>query len=103
MERANGVLQDRLVKLMRLAGIASWEAGNAFLPEFLADYNDRLSCERALSARRYLVVQHGIDADRLVPMGFGFEKLKDPLQPRAAVNRRVEIRRFAGLQKTGQP
>jgi outer membrane protein OmpA-like peptidoglycan-associated protein len=68
-----------------------------------ADYNDRLSCERALSARRYLVVQHGIDADRLVPMGFGFEKLKDPLQPRAAVNRRVEIRRFAGLQKTGQP
>jgi len=29
VERANGVLQDRLVKLMRLAGVASWEAGNA--------------------------------------------------------------------------
>jgi len=41
VERANGVLQDRLVKLMRLAGVASWEAGNAFLPEFLADYNAR--------------------------------------------------------------
>lgn len=43
VERANGVLQDRLVKLMRLAGIASWEAGNAFLPEFLVDYNGRLA------------------------------------------------------------
>ena len=43
VERANGVLQDRLVKLMRLAGVASWDAGNAFLPEFLADYNDRFA------------------------------------------------------------
>lgn len=43
VERANGLLQDRLVKLMRLAGVASWEAGNAFLPEFLADYNDRFA------------------------------------------------------------
>ncbi len=43
VERANGVLQDRLVKLMRLAGIASWEAGNAFLPGFLADYNGRFA------------------------------------------------------------
>ncbi len=43
MERANGVLQDRLIKLMRLAGIASWEAGNAFLPAFLVDYNGRFA------------------------------------------------------------
>ena len=28
---------------MRLAGIASWDAGNAFLPEFLADYNQRFA------------------------------------------------------------
>ena len=41
VERANGVLQDRLVKVMRLAGIASWDAGNAFLPEFLGDHNGR--------------------------------------------------------------
>ena len=26
---------------MRLSGIASWEAGNAFLPDFLAEYNAR--------------------------------------------------------------
>ena len=43
VERANGVLQDRLVKLMRLQGVDSWEAGNAFLPGFLADYNARFA------------------------------------------------------------
>lgn len=68
-----------------------------------ADFNDRLSCERALSARRYLVEQHRIAPDRLLPMGFGFTRLRNPLDPAAAVNRRVEVRRFAGLQKPGQP
>lgn len=68
-----------------------------------ADFNDRLSCERALSARRYLVEQHRIEPDRLLPMGFGFTKLRNLLDPGAAVNRRVEVRRFAGLQKSGQP
>ena len=43
VERANGTLQDRLVKEMRLAGIASIEAGNAFLPAFMADYNARFA------------------------------------------------------------
>lgn len=35
VERANGTLQDRLVKEMRLAGISTIEAGNAFLPAFM--------------------------------------------------------------------
>src|SRR3954463_2998545 len=43
VERANGTLQDRLVKEMRLAGISTIEAGNAFLPGFLEDYNRRLA------------------------------------------------------------
>lgn len=43
VERANGVLQDRLVKAMRLAGINNWEAGNAFLSSFLATYNARFA------------------------------------------------------------
>jgi transposase len=41
VERANQTLQDRLVKEMRLRGISSLEAGNAFLPEFMADFNRR--------------------------------------------------------------
>jgi hypothetical protein len=42
VERKNGTLQDRLVKEMRLAGVNSMEAGNAFLDAgFLADHNRR--------------------------------------------------------------
>jgi hypothetical protein len=43
VERANGTLQDRLVKEMRLAGISTMEAGNAFLPIFMDDYNKRFA------------------------------------------------------------
>jgi len=43
VERANGTLQDRLVKEMRLAGISTIEAGNAFLPAFMEDYKRRLA------------------------------------------------------------
>ena len=43
VERANGTLQDRLVKEMRLAGISTLEAGNAFLPAFMADFNRRFA------------------------------------------------------------
>lgn len=39
VERANRTLQDRLVKELRLAGISDMEAGNAFLPGFMARYN----------------------------------------------------------------
>jgi transposase len=43
VERANQTLQDRLVKEMRLRGIASLAAGNAYLPAFMADFNQRFS------------------------------------------------------------
>lgn len=41
VERANGTLQDRLVKELRLADVSDMEAGNAFLPAFMADFNAR--------------------------------------------------------------
>jgi transposase len=41
VERANETLQDRLVKELRLAGIASIEGGNAFLEPFRQDFNAR--------------------------------------------------------------
>jgi hypothetical protein len=43
VERANGTLQDRLVKELRLAGISTIDAGNAFLPAFMEDYNRRFA------------------------------------------------------------
>jgi len=41
VERMNKTLQDRLVKELRLRAISTMEAGNAFLPQFMADYNRR--------------------------------------------------------------
>src|SRR5882672_2026141 len=42
VERMNGVLQDRLVKAMRLAGISDMESANRFLEEtFLGEFNRR--------------------------------------------------------------
>jgi len=39
VERANGVLQDRLVKELRLRGISDIKAANAYLPEFMKMHN----------------------------------------------------------------
>ncbi|QQO46608.1 ISNCY family transposase [Paracoccus sp. MC1862] len=43
VERANRTLQDRLVKELRLAGIADMAAGNTFLPGFIAAFNTRFA------------------------------------------------------------
>ncbi len=41
VERAFGTLQDRLVKELRLAGISTIAAANAWLPRFIATHNGR--------------------------------------------------------------
>jgi hypothetical protein len=43
VERAHKTLQDRLVKEMRLAGIATLAEGNTLLPAFMVDYNARFA------------------------------------------------------------
>ncbi len=43
IERLWGTLQDRLTSELRLRGLATLEAGNAFLPEFLADFIPRFA------------------------------------------------------------
>ena len=43
VERAHLTLQDRLVKELRLRGISSPETANAYVPEFIVDYNKRFA------------------------------------------------------------
>lgn len=45
VERAHQTLQDRLVKELRLRGISDMTAGNAFLPEFREDFNQRFAVQ----------------------------------------------------------
>ncbi|RJG00474.1 OmpA family protein [Noviherbaspirillum sedimenti] len=57
------------------------------------DYNKRLSCERAAAVGDYLAKRHGIARERLVILGFGFDRLLNPDQADDEINRRVEVRR----------
>jgi outer membrane protein OmpA-like peptidoglycan-associated protein len=54
-------------------------------------YNQDLSERRADSIKRYLVDKYGINGTDLVAVGYGKSKLKDPSQPLAEVNRRVQV------------
>ena len=58
VERANGTLQDRLVKEMRLRGIGGMETGNAFLPELMADFDWRFAVEPRCPADAHRPVLH---------------------------------------------
>jgi len=54
VERAHLTLQDRLVKKLRLQGISTIEAANAFMPGFIESYNTRFA----------KVPRNGFDAHR---------------------------------------
>jgi outer membrane protein OmpA-like peptidoglycan-associated protein len=54
-------------------------------------YNQELSERRAESIKRYLVDKYGITGTDLVTVGYGKSKLKDPNQPMAEANRRVQV------------
>ena len=54
-------------------------------------YNQDLSERRADAIKRYLVDKYGITGTDLVTVGYGKSKLKDPNQPMAEANRRVQV------------
>lgn len=56
-----------------------------------ASYNLELSQRRAEAVREFLMVNFKIDGGRLIAKGFGESRLKNPQQPRASENRRVQI------------
>src|SRR5512139_1697943 len=62
VERVNQTLQDRLVKEMRLRGIANMMAGNAYLPEFIVDFNRRFAVEprSSVDAHRRLTAKEDL-------------------------------------------
>ena len=54
-------------------------------------YNQDLSERRADAIKRYLTDKFGIAGSDLVTVGYGKSKLKDPNQPMAEINRRVQV------------
>jgi OOP family OmpA-OmpF porin len=74
----------------RLAGDAFLIAGHSD-GKGGGDYNLALSQKRADAVRQYLIATFGIDGAKLVATGMGSKHLKNPKQPQAAENRRVQI------------
>ncbi len=54
-------------------------------------FNKRLSERRAASIKTYLVDNFGLSASNLRTVGYGKSRLKNPSDPFAAENRRVEV------------
>lgn len=63
VERANGILQDRLIKELRERDISSIQKANAFLEEFRLLYNKKFAIEPALleNAHRRVLINQNID------------------------------------------
>ncbi len=72
VERAHLTLQDRLVKELRLQGISSMEAANAFAEEFMNDYNRRF----AKAPRQAFDVHRELDVDDDLDMVFNWREAR---------------------------
>lgn len=65
VERSHGTHQDRLIKKMRLRRIGGMEAGNRFLPGYLAEHNRRFAIAPASDKDYHTPVPKGLDLDAI--------------------------------------
>lgn len=68
VERAHQTLQDRLTKELRLRGIRSIEEANAYLPEFIEEYNARFAVAPRSTESAHRPLQKGEDLDRVLTL-----------------------------------
>ena len=68
VERANQTLQDRLTKELRLRGIGTVAAANAYLPEFIADYNQRFAVAPRSAESAHRPLAKGEDLERVLTL-----------------------------------
>ena len=63
VERANKTCQDRLVKELRLRNICTYAEANAYLPEFIRDYNHRFAVQPLSFQDDHLHLKPQMDLD----------------------------------------
>src|SRR5437762_4736035 len=66
IERAFGTLQDRMVKELRLAGVSSIAAANAWLPGFIIAYNTRFGRDPANAKDLHRPLTQADDLDEIL-------------------------------------
>jgi outer membrane protein OmpA-like peptidoglycan-associated protein len=67
-----------------------------------ASYNQKLSQRRAEAVKKVLVSEFKIPADSLLTAGYGKDRLKDPANPLAAENRRVQVVNMGSVKTAGK-
>ena len=107
VERAHGTHQDRLVKKLRLAGIASYQQANAYLDQhYLADHNRRYAhaasspsdyhrrrpTARQLDEVFWLEEERVVSQDWVVHYHNRLLQLERPSRPRVPAKSRVLVR-----------
>ena len=70
MERAFGILQDRLIAELRLAGVHEAKEANPFLTKFLRDFNRKFSLAPRDSEKAWRRLPPGLDLDRIVSIQY---------------------------------
>ena len=66
IERANGILQDRLVKELRERGISTIEEANLFLPYYFKKHNKRFGKEPAASFNAHSPLNNNQDLNNIL-------------------------------------
>jgi homeodomain-containing protein len=106
VERMNGVLQDRLVKELRLAGISDLESANRFLRPWLDRFNRQFARQAASALEAHRAAPRNLDdvlsweqarvvqADWTVVCGGKWYQLDRQHEALSLVRRKVTVRRL---------
>lgn len=113
VERANGVLQDRLIKAMRLADVSDMKAANAYAPTYIAAHNAKFArhpvnnkdLHRPLEPRHNIASSMSVKTTRKVSLSLDLRyeghlvildatKHDDGFDPRSIIHARVDIQDY---------
>lgn len=111
VERANGVLQDRLIKEMRIRGISTIEEANEFLPLFIEEYNQKFGKEPRNLEDAHRPLREADNLDRLFArssvrkiskdLSFSYEGIQYQIEPR--FKNRFRATHVTILKRPGKP
>lgn len=110
VERANEVLQDRLIKELREQGISSIEEGNAYLEMFRQRYNKKFGKEPAdfKNMHRCMLQSHNLDEillekkERIISKDLSFSYQNEIYQIESAYKHRLQGKQIEIYEKHGE-
>lgn len=110
VERANGTLQDRLIKELREQGISSIEEGNKFLDGYTEKHNKKFGVEPALQEDGHRKVLRSQDLDklcvvkdeRILSKDLSFQYKKELYQIESNLVRRLQGKKVEIIESSGE-